>query len=93
MFKILLNICFRTLHVPADFLAKQTPGLKQWWSLKAQYFDVILFFKMGKFYELYNMDADVGVQELNLVYMRGEQAHAGFPEVMREKRRFGISLN
>ena len=41
----------------------------------------ILFFKMGKFYELYNMDADIGVSELNLVYMKGEQAHAGFPEV------------
>ena len=72
----------RTLYVPPDFLNKQTPGLKQWWKLKSQYFDVILFFKMGKFYELFNMDADVGVAELNLVYMRGDQAHAGFPEVV-----------
>ena len=71
----------RTLYVPKDFLNKQTPGLKQWWTLKSQYHDVILFFKMGKFYELFCMDADVGVAELNLVYMRGEQAHAGFPEV------------
>ena len=71
----------RTLQVPADYIKTQSPGQKQWWSLKAQYFDVVLFFKMGKFYELYNMDADIGVAELNLVYMRGEQAHAGFPEV------------
>ena len=42
---------------------------------------MILFFKMGKFYELFHMDADVGVKELNLVYMRGDTAHAGFPEV------------
>ena len=72
----------RTLYVPKDFLNKQTPGLKQWWTLKSQYYDVILFFKMGKFYELFCMDADVGVAELNLIYMRGEQAHAGFPEVI-----------
>ena len=72
----------RTLYVPKDFLNKQTPGLKQWWTLKSQYHDVILFFKMGKFYELFCMDADVGVAELNLVYMRGDQAHAGFPEVI-----------
>jgi len=71
----------RTLHVPQDFLMKQTPGQKQWWELKSQYYDVILFFKMGKFYELFHMDADVGVKELNLIYMRGEVAHAGFPEV------------
>eukprot|EP00092_Neocalanus_flemingeri_P023891 GFUD01025916.1.p1 GENE.GFUD01025916.1~~GFUD01025916.1.p1 ORF type:complete len:1157 (-),score=408.68 GFUD01025916.1:96-3209(-) len=71
----------RTVHVPADFMLKQTPGQRQWWELKSQYYDVILFFKMGKFYELFHMDADVGVAELNLVYMRGEVAHAGFPEV------------
>lgn len=27
------------------------------------------------------MDADVGVQHLNLKYMKGHTAHAGFPEV------------
>ena len=71
----------RTVHVPADFLLKQTPAQRQWWELKSQYYDVVLFFKMGKFYELFHMDADVGVTELNLVYMKGETAHAGFPEV------------
>ena len=71
----------RTLHVPPDFLNQQTPAQRQWWTLKSQYYDVVLFFKMGKFYELFHMDADVGVKELNLVYMKGETAHAGFPEV------------
>ena len=71
----------KTLHVPEAFLRDQTPGQKQWWLLKSQYFDVILFFKMGKFYELFHMDADIGVAELNIVYMKGEVAHAGFPEV------------
>jgi DNA mismatch repair protein MSH6 len=71
----------RTLHVPDSFLNNQTPAQRQWWVLKADYYDVILFFKMGKFYELFHMDADVAVAELNIVYMKGEVAHAGFPEV------------
>ena len=36
--------------------------------------------KVGKFYELYHMDAVVGVQELGLVFMKAEFAHCGFPE-------------
>ena len=59
-----------TLYVPKDFLDAQSPGQRQWWELKAQYFDVVLFFKLGKFYEMFHMDADVGVQELNLIYMK-----------------------
>ena len=35
---------------------------------------------MGKFYEMFEMDAHIGVRELGLMYMRGEQPHAGFPE-------------
>ena len=41
----------------------------------------MLFYKIGKFYELYHTDADVGVAEAGLVYMKGDQAHAGFPEL------------
>ncbi len=44
----------RTLHVPQSFMDKLTPAMRQWWTLKAQHYDVILFFKMGKFYELYH---------------------------------------
>ncbi|CAG2234270.1 MSH6 [Mytilus edulis] len=36
---------------------------------------------MGKFYELFHMDAVVGVNELGIIYMKGEQAHSGFPEI------------
>jgi DNA mismatch repair protein MSH6 len=35
----------------------------------------------GKFYELYHMDADIGVQVCNLIYMKGHIAHSGFPEI------------
>ncbi len=38
-------------------------------------------FKIGKFYEMYHMDADVGVFQLGLIYMSGALAHCGFPEI------------
>ncbi|XP_029035592.1 probable DNA mismatch repair protein Msh6 [Osmia bicornis bicornis] len=71
----------RTVYVPLDFLNQQTPAMRQWWELKSKHFDCVLFFKVGKFYELYHMDAVIGVNELNLTYMRGEFAHSGFPEI------------
>ena len=43
-------------------------------------------FQVGKFYELFHMDADVGMSELDLIYMKGTKAHSGFPEVcLKEK--------
>jgi len=39
------------------------------------------FPQVGKFYELYHMDADIGVKECDLVYMKGRKAHSGFPEI------------
>ncbi|XP_060525908.1 probable DNA mismatch repair protein Msh6 [Cylas formicarius] len=69
-----------TLYVPTDFLNSLTPAMRQWWLLKSEHFDAVLFFKVGKFYELYHMDAVVGVQELGFSYMKGDFAHSGFPE-------------
>ncbi|KAF8791514.1 DNA mismatch repair protein Msh6 like protein [Argiope bruennichi] len=70
-----------TLHVPEEFMKKITPAMRQWWNFKADHFDAVLFFKVGKFYELYHMDAVIGVKELGLVYMKGDFAHSGFPEI------------
>ncbi|XP_004931420.2 probable DNA mismatch repair protein Msh6 isoform X1 [Bombyx mori] len=70
----------RTLYVPPDFLKSQTPAHQQWWIMKSTNFDCVLFFKVGKFYELYHMDAAVGVNELGFSYMKGDFAHSGFPE-------------
>lgn len=70
----------RTLFVPESFLKDQSPAMRQWWVLKAQYFDCILFFKVGKFYEFYHMDAVISVQELQFTYMKGNFAHTGMPE-------------
>ena len=61
----------RTLYVPPSFLAKETPAMKQWWEFKSHHFDTILFFKVGKFYEIFHTDADVAVKELELIYMKG----------------------
>ncbi|KPJ16004.1 putative DNA mismatch repair protein Msh6 [Papilio machaon] len=69
-----------TLYVPPDFYNTQTPGHKQWWDMKSAHYDCVLFFKVGKFYELYHMDAAVGVNELGFSYMKGQFAHSGFPE-------------
>ena len=78
----------KTLHVPEEFLNKQTPALRQWWEIKRKNMDAILFFKMGKFYELFNEDAVIGVNNLDIIYMKGDEdrpAHAGFPEVSFKK--------
>ena len=69
-----------TLEVPRDFLGTLTPGMRQWWELKRKHFDSLLFFKMGKFYELFHMDAVTAVEACDLVYMKKDIAHCGFPE-------------
>ncbi|CAF3104902.1 unnamed protein product [Rotaria sp. Silwood2] len=74
------NYDSRTLYVPDEYLNTLTPAMRQWWTMKMEYFDTILFFKVGKFYELYNMDAAICAPELNLTMMKGEVAHCGFPE-------------
>ena len=49
--------------MPPGFLDKDcTPAHQQWWAFKAQHFDTVLLFKMGKFYETFHMDADAMVE-------------------------------
>jgi len=75
------NYDCKTLYVPPKFLSTQSPGHQQWWAVKSMYFDTVLFFKVGKFYELYHMDAVIGVECLDLTMMRGSFCHCGFPEI------------
>lgn len=75
----------RSLYVPELFLKKQTEAQKQWWRIKSENFDTILFFKVGKFYELFHMDAIIGIEELGLLPMGGSMTHSGFPEKSYEK--------
>ncbi|XP_066481801.1 DNA mismatch repair protein Msh6 isoform X2 [Tiliqua scincoides] len=74
-----------TLFVPEDYLKNCTPGMRKWWELKGQNFDSLIFYKVGKFYELYHMDAVVGANKLGLSFMKGTWAHAGFPEIQFDK--------
>ncbi|XP_027173583.1 DNA mismatch repair protein MSH7 [Coffea eugenioides] len=55
----------RTLLIPPDALRKMSASQKQYWEVKCQYMDVVLFFKVGKFYELYELDAEIGHKELD----------------------------
>ena len=41
-----------TLKVPAEFFKKLTPAMYQWWTIKSNHFDVILFFKVQKMVEV-----------------------------------------
>ncbi|GAB4841765.1 DNA mismatch repair protein msh6 [Ancistrocladus abbreviatus] len=77
----------RTLYLPPDFSKSLSGAQRQWWEFKSKHMDKVLFFKMGKFYELFEMDAHVGVRELDLQYMKGEQPHCGFPE-----RNFSVNV-
>ncbi|KAE7998764.1 hypothetical protein FH972_003275 [Carpinus fangiana] len=55
----------KTLYIPHDTLKKMSASQKQYWSVKCQYMDIVLFFKVGKFYELYELDAEIGHKELD----------------------------
>nr|XP_016505221.1 PREDICTED: DNA mismatch repair protein MSH7-like isoform X1 [Nicotiana tabacum] len=55
----------RTLFIPPDALRKMSASQKQYWDVKCKYMDILLFFKVGKFYELYELDAEIGHKELD----------------------------
>ena len=64
----------KTLLIPKPFFDKEvTPALKQWWQTKETHLDTLLFFKVGKFYELFHMDAVIAAKELGLAMMRVSQ--------------------
>ncbi|XP_044580012.1 probable DNA mismatch repair protein Msh6 isoform X2 [Cotesia glomerata] len=71
----------KTLYVPQEFLDKQTPSMRQWWILKSQHFDCVLFHKIGKFYGMYHMDAVSGVNALGLNFIQRDFAYTGCFEV------------
>ncbi len=48
----------RTCSIPAEL--KLSASQRQYWEIKSKYRDVVLFFKVGKFYELYEDDAEIG---------------------------------
>ena len=77
-----------TLYVPPEYLKKQTPAMRQFWEFKSQNFDKVLFFKLGKFYEMFYDDAIIGNQILDLNWMGNDsrKLHVGFPEKVLENK-------
>jgi len=60
-----------------------TPMLLQYWKLKAQHFDKIALFKVGKFYELFYYDAFIAQRICDLKWMGEKKPHVGFPEMAK----------
>lgn len=56
----------RTIHIPRKNQDAMTPFEKQFWGIKQDYYDTVLFFQKGKFYELYERDAMIGYQDFDL---------------------------
>lgn len=85
-----------TLFVPASVINETrgtkygglSPFQRQFWMIKKANYDVIIFFKKGKFYEMYDVDADVVHKELGLNYTKGGRVDmrcCGVPEQALEK--------
>lgn len=47
----------RTLYIPPSAWNKFSPFEKQYWEIKCKNYDTIVFFRKGKFYEIFENDA------------------------------------
>ncbi|KAI3623239.1 MSH6 [Malassezia furfur] len=76
-----LNYDQRTLYIPPSAWRSFTPFEKQFWEVKQNHFDTVLFFQKGKFYELYENDALIGHRECDLKLTdRVKMKMVGVPE-------------
>ncbi|KAF4626298.1 hypothetical protein G7Y89_g11862 [Cudoniella acicularis] len=72
----------RTVYIPPNAFANFSPFEKQYWEIKQKFFDTIVFFKKGKFYELYENDATIGHQFFDLKLTdRVNMRMVGVPEM------------
>ncbi|EPR79030.1 MutSDNA mismatch repair protein, partial [Spraguea lophii 42_110] len=70
-----------TLYIDPTYLSTLTPFEQQFWNIKKNHFNTIVCFKKGKFYELYENDAEIGNKHFNLKLTdRVNMKMAGFPE-------------
>ena len=71
----------RTLYIPPSAWKEFSEFESQFWEIKGQHFDSVVFFKKGKFYELYENDADIGHQQFDLKLTdRTNMRMVGVPE-------------
>lgn len=62
-------------------MGRFSPFEKQYWEIKQHHWNSIVFFKKGKFYELYENDADIAHREFDLKMTdRVNMRMAGVPE-------------
>ncbi|KAF2751879.1 DNA mismatch repair protein Msh6 [Sporormia fimetaria CBS 119925] len=55
-----------TVYIPPQAWNDFSPFEKQYWEIKYKFWDSVVFFKKGKFYELYENDATIGHQLFDL---------------------------
>ncbi|KZV87127.1 hypothetical protein EXIGLDRAFT_210105 [Exidia glandulosa HHB12029] len=71
----------RTIYIPPNAWKQFTPFEKQFWEIKQNQYDTVLFFQKGKFFELYENDARIGHQEFDLkLTERVKMCMVGVPE-------------
>ncbi|TNY21923.1 muts domain V-domain-containing protein [Rhodotorula diobovata] len=71
----------RTLYIPKSAWATFTPFERQFWEIKQNHYDTVLFFQKGKFFELYEEDAAIGHREFDLKLTdRVKMKMVGVPE-------------
>jgi len=69
-----------TLFIPPHVWNNFTPFEKQYWAVKQKYWDTVVFFRKGKFYELLENDALLGHQLFDLrITERINMPMVGFP--------------
>ena len=81
------NYDSRTLYIPASAWSKFTAFETQYWKIKGKMWDTVVFFKKGKFYELYENDAIIANTQFDLKIAGGGRANmklAGIPEMSFE---------
>lgn len=74
----------RTLYIPQSAWDKFTAFEKQYWDIKSKMWDTVVFFKKGKFFELYEKDADIAHSKFDLKLAgtgRANMRLAGVPEM------------
>ncbi|GAA6051780.1 hypothetical protein JCM3770_004968 [Rhodotorula araucariae] len=71
----------RTLYIPDSAWKTFTPFERQFWEIKQNHYDTVLFFQKGKFFELYEEDAAIGHREFDLKLTdRVKMKMVGVPE-------------
>ena len=68
-------------ETPPEEAEKHTPMMAQYFGLKADYPDTLLFYRMGDFYELFYGDAEKAARLINITLTQRGQS-AGQPVMM-----------